>query len=180
MTENHASSTTLVPGGAYSAMQDELRKRRNEKFIKNLKKISGQKKQTVLPSAVARHNDWAIRMGWSMQDAITWRRVCEEGKYASDEVDGDAKLELLLGTIDLAGSLDIHPIEVIKLSREQGQKSWDIDNYYALRAILDRQETPPQSPTTEVPSAPRKRALTATQPDFMSDDDIDDKTVQVD
>lgn len=183
MTETNASSTTLVPGGAYAAMQDELRKRKNAKFIANLKKISGQKKQTVLPSAVTQHNEWSVRMGWSMQDAITWRRVCEEAKYANDEVDGDAKLELLLGTIDLASSLDCHPIEVIKISREQGQKTWGIEDYFALRSMMESHEqTPPRepTPTMECPPAPRKRQLTATQPDFLSDDDVDDKTVQVD
>lgn len=178
-------TTPLVPAGPYAAMQDELRKRKNAKFIANLKKISGQKKQTVLPSAVAGHNEWAIRMGFTIQDAIVWRRVCEEAKYASDEIDGDTKLELLFGTIDLASSMGCHPLEIIKASRDQGQKSWHLEDYYAFRDILQNAATPPQSPSQEVaPDAPRKkRMLSATQPDFESDDDIDDKdeeTVQVD
>lgn len=152
-------------------------KKKNEAWIRAYKKASGQKKQTVLPSAVTQNNEWAVRKGWSMQDATTWRGICEKAKYASDEVDGDAIIALLLETIEIAGHCDTHPIGIIHFARTQhDRKVWDLDTLDYLQANLLGEQTPPGSPReTEPPGAPvkRRRDYEATQPDFLQEDTVD-------
>lgn len=51
-------------------MTPSQKKEANDKFIKSFKKASGQKTQTVLPSAVTANNEWAIKCDWSIVDAM--------------------------------------------------------------------------------------------------------------
>lgn len=179
------------------------KKEANDKFIKAFKKSSGQKTQTVIPSATTANNEWAVREGWSICDAMHWRSLCEKCKHAQDDIEGDSFLELMLGTIEISGRCESHPIGVIAYARTAfGAKTWDIDTLHMMMDnILEEEgpdlpdgvfeEEPPspprsaQSSSTAPPPTPRKdeqgwnkrrrmfAASHATQPDF--DDDIEDK-----
>lgn len=109
------------------------RKADNDKFIKAFKKQAGAKTQTVLPTAITAHNEWAVRQGWSICDAMHWRSLCEHAKLAQDEIEGDSTLELLLGTIEIAARCDSHPCGLIAHAREAfGAKTWDIDTLHMM------------------------------------------------
>lgn len=115
----------------------------NEKFIKAFKKASGQKSQTVLPTMTNTHNEWAVREGWSICDAMHWRSLCERAKTAQDDIEGDSFLELLLGTIELAGRCESHPVGLIAYARTAfGAKTWDIDTLHMMMDNLLEEDGP--------------------------------------
>lgn len=117
-----------------AAESDAARKKAdNEKFIKAFKRSAGTKTQTVLPSAITANNEWAVRQGWSICDAMHWRSLCEHAKLAQDEIEGDSTLELLLGTIEVAARCDSHPCGLIAYARQAfGAKTWDIDTLHMM------------------------------------------------
>lgn len=179
------SSSTTKP-----AWQHADKKKKNDDWIRAYKKASGQKKQTVLPSAVTQNNEWAVRAGWSLTDAATWRNLCEKAKYAGDGAEADGLISLLAETIEMAGHCDTHPIGLIHFARTaHGQKTWDLDtlDYLAAHMLtVDAEKDGAQPPSPEIftevgeaPGAPRKKARVrdyeATQPVELDDDDIEDK-----
>jgi len=166
--------------------------KKNKVWITKFKRDNNVTKQTVLPSATMKHNEWAIKSEWSMSDATTWRSLCEKVKFALDDIEGEGLLVLIQETIMMAQHCGTHPIGLIHYARtEHGRVVWDVDSLDYLRAHLLPEEeqaldvrTPPASPEpskrkVQAPSAPRKRRLVeemqATQPqDDMSDDVIRD------
>lgn len=118
---------------------------KNASFVSAFRKKAGIKVQSTLPSAVTLNNEWAVREGWGIVDATSWRSICEKAKYAQDDVEGDSILELLLETIELAAHCETHPIGIMNFARTSfGQKSWDIDSAHYLREhLLDDGEKAP-------------------------------------
>lgn len=124
-------------------MTPSQKKESNDKFIKSFKKASGQKTQTVLPSAVTANNEWAIKNDWSIVDAMHWRALCEKAKFARDDIEGESYLELLIDTVEMAAHCESHPIGLINFARTQfGAKTWDIDVLHMLKdnLLVDDQE----------------------------------------
>jgi len=137
MTENAAASTTaattVVPT-VFTKVDLEDRKKKNDAWIHAFKKTQGVKKQTTLPSQTMQHNEWAIRSGWSMSDATTWRGVCEKAKYAFDDIEGLGIISLVGETIDMASHCNTHPIALIHFARTvHGRPVWDLDTIDYLK-----------------------------------------------
>lgn len=141
------------------------KKAANDKFIKAFKKSSGQKTQTVLPSATTANNEWAVREGWSICDAMHWRSLCERAKHAQDDVEGDSFLELLMGTIEVAARCDSHPIGLIAYARTAfGAKTWDIDTLHMMMDnILEETDTVDVDKDDDEGSGSGKKRKFATQ-----------------
>lgn len=188
-----ASSTTSqakLPANVVPVNLDE-RKKKNEAWMSAFKKTHGIKKQSTLPSATMQNNEWAIKSGWSMSDATTWRSLCEKAKYAMDDTEGIGLLCLIAETIEIANHCDGHPIAVINYARcEHGRAVWDLESVDYLKAHMlpaeeahpvdidqDDGPTPPNTPPSPkrkatAPGAPRKRVLIeASQPFDFDDDD---------
>lgn len=123
-----SSSTTL---------EEAVKKQKNDAYVKAFKKASGTKKQTVMPTAAAQHTEWAVHQGWSMQDAITWRGICEKAKFARDDVESSAWFAVICDTIDVAAHCQTHPIGLIHFGRtSMGLKNWDMDAIEFLKDNL--------------------------------------------
>lgn len=89
---------------------------RNSVFVRNFKKTNGTNLvQTKLPTPVERQDEWAISEGNSLSDARQWRSLCERAKFTT-AADKEC-LELLLGTLDIADHIGVHPIELIGFTR---------------------------------------------------------------
>jgi hypothetical protein len=176
---NNAGRAAIVMEGANKVDLVE-RKKKNEAWMRAFKKTHGIKKQSVLPSATTQHNEWAIKEGWSMMDANTWRSICEKAKFATDDTEGEGILCLISETIAMAGHCDAHPIALIHLARTQYErKVWDLDalDYMKEHMLHDASvpNTPEHAVESSVPSAPRKRRMIedqASQPFSLSDDDV--------
>lgn len=193
-TQSASSTTsqTKLPANVVPVNLEE-RKKKNDAWISAYKKTHGIKKQAVLPSATMQNNEWAIKSGWSMSDATTWRGLCEKLKYATDDTEGIAMLCLIGETIELANHCDAHPVGLIHYARtEHGKPVWDLDTLDYLKGnMLPQEEQPvdidqdvddlpatPPSPKRKLaaPGAPsRKRAVyEASQPYDLDDDVIRD------
>lgn len=163
----------------------EDRKKKNAAWISAFKKSHGVKKQSVLPSATMQHNEWAIKSGWSMSDATTWRGLCEKAKFAMDDTEGVGILCLLSETVAMANHCDSHPIGLIHFARtSHGRPVWDLDTLdYLKDHLLDEvSSTPPGSPEMAVPGALDDRPRTKRRLDFEEQAtqpyDIDDDIVR--
>jgi len=111
---------------------------RNKNWIRAFKKATGQKKQSVLPTATTQHNEWAISSGWSIIDAQAWRALLERAKFCHDDAEGEDLMALLLGTIEMGIHCGgVHPIAVINFARcEFGVKNWDSNALGFLKESL--------------------------------------------
>jgi len=157
----------------------EDRKKKNDAWISAFKKTHGIKKQSVLPSQTMQHNEWAIKAGWSMSDANTWRQLCEKAKFAMDDNEGVGILCLLSETVAMANHCDSHPIGLIHFARTaRGRPVWDLDT---LDYLQQNMLSPPNTPEEDDAGGqgtprPSKRRLTfedqATQPFDIDDDDV--------
>ena len=123
------------------------------------------------------HNEWAIKTGWSMSDANTWRQLCEKAKFAMDDNEGVGILCLLSETVAMANHCDSHPIGLIHFARTaRGRPVWDLDTLdYLQQNMLSTPNTPEEDHAVETPR-PNKRRLAfedhATQPVDADDDDV--------
>jgi hypothetical protein len=178
-----SSSQTKLPANVVPVNLEE-RKKKNDAWISAYKKTHGIKKQAVLPSATMQHNEWAIKSGWSMSDATTWRSLCEKAKYAMDDIEGQGILCLIAETIDIANHCDGHPVGLIHWARtEHGRPVWDLESVDYLKANMlpaeavhhvddddDTVQSPPTTPNpadgVTCPGAPKRKRLTyeASQP----------------
>lgn len=192
-TQSASSTTsqTKLPANVVPVNLEE-RKKKNDAWISAYKKTHGIKKQAVLPSATMQNNEWAIKSGWSMSDATTWRGLCEKLKYAIDDTEGIAMLCLIGETIELANHCDAHPVGLIHYARtEHGKPVWDLDTLDYLKGNMlpaednhpveideDDGPTPPNTPPSpkrkaSAPGAPqRKRATFEPSQPFDMDDDV--------
>ena len=122
--------STLVQNDKWNNVHKKIdledRKKKNDAWISAFKKSHGIKKQSVLPSQTMQHNEWAIKTGWSMSDANTWRQLCEKAKFAMDDNEGVGILCLLSETVAMANHCDSHPIGLIHFARTaRGRPVWD-------------------------------------------------------
>lgn len=167
---------------------------KNKKFISAYRKAAGVKTQTEIKSAVTRHNEWAVREGWSINDAMRWRALCEAGKFAQDDIEGESLLELIIETIELAAHCEVHPIAIIGTARVSlGAKTWDIDTVHAFKKNLladssedenrdnhqkasttcvdvDNDETQYEDDDASGNASWKKRKYEATQPDYEDEE----------
>lgn len=175
--------------------QAELKKREaNKKFVSAYRKAAGVKTQTEIKSATTRHNEWAVREGWSITDAMRWRTLCEAGKFAQDDIEGESLLELLIETIELAAHCEVHPIGIICTARESlGAKTWDIDTVHAFKKNLlsgddqdghgnqkssttcvdvddDKTQYEDEDDDSGSNGSGKKRKYEATQPDYLDEE----------
>lgn len=165
-----AATTTTLPTQPTANFKE-----RNDNFIKAFRRVNNIKTQTKLPSATQLHDEWAIRQGWSIVDATTWRRLVDAARTATDDIEGEGIIELLRGTLVIADRCNGHPIGLIHMARtEFGCDKWDIDALNFLTENLlpstpsngdeDYEEwqatqptTPPQSPELRTaPGAPKR------------------------
>jgi len=153
----------------------------NAVFIAAMKKASGAKKQLLLPSAATQNSEWAIKSGWSMQDAQTWRALVEKAKFATDDEEGKKLLSLVSATIVMAAHCHSHPVGLIHFARtEYAIKQWDAQAAAFLRENLlddvaddvveivdDAEETEPdRDDESSSGTGKRRKYEHATQPDF--------------
>lgn len=178
MQNNSATSSQAALPSNVVKVDLEDRKKKNEAWIRAFKKSQGIKKQSVLPSATMQHNEWAIKTGWSMSDATTWRSLCEKAKFAMDDNEGVGILCLLSETVAMANHCDSHPIGLIHYARTaHGRPVWDLDtlDYLSNNMVNSDSEESPAQAVTSTPDAPKKRRLVfesqATQPDDIDEDD---------
>lgn len=161
-----SSSTTIVKEMPLSAKE---KKEFNDNFVKAFKKQSGVKKQTTLPTASVMHNEWAIKSGWSMADAMTWRCLCEKVKFAQDDAEASALFAVVNDTIEIAAHCQTHPVGLIHFARTSlGVKNWDMD---AIEFVKDNLLMDPTDPDNEA-------TLHLDQPEDQ--DDIEDDRHQDD
>jgi len=194
-TMSQSTATTVKSQANTLPVNLEERKKKNDAWISAFKKSHGIKKQSVLPSSTTQHNEWAIKSGWSMSDATTWRGLCEKVKYAMDDTEGIGLLCLIAETIEIANHCDSHPVGLIHFARTaHDRKVWDLETIDYLKANLlpaeddhhvevdhdDDGMTPPNTPPSpkrkaSAPGAPqRKRMYEASQPFDMDDDVVRD------
>lgn len=167
---HRASSTTIT--GTKGPVDLAEQKKKNDAWIAAYKKASGVKKQTVLPSPTQAHNEWAVREGYSMQDAITWRNLCEKAKFGTGDIEAWGFWELLCETVDIAHHCDTNPIGLIAFARASlGIKEWSMETIDLIKDQLIPEE-PNQDDDQEDSSGGKKRKYEATQD---IDEDIDDK-----
>lgn len=127
--------TTAAHPGACIPINATTIKSRNDAYVAAWKKANSVKKQCVLPTKIEENNAWVLQQGWAQRDAIAWRNLCEKAKFSAS-VPFDADLDLLHGTLDVAGHVETHPIGLICFARtELKQQDW---NLQALQAIRDR------------------------------------------
>lgn len=152
--------STDLPISATATVSKDVRTK-NEAYIAAMKKASGAKKQTVLPSATTANNEWAVRQGWSMHDAAVWRNLCEKAKYAQDDVEGDGIMALLFETISMAGHCDTHVIGLLHFARTTYDRgTWDIDTIdYLSKNLLAEPSKTVDNLDLAIPGSPPRRAV---------------------
>lgn len=190
MSGNHSTAATTPSQPAAPTFPKADFKERNDNFVRAFKRINNIKAQSKLPSPTQLHDEWAIRQGWSVVDATTWRRLIDSARCASDDEAGKAVICLLRGTLLLADHCHGHPVGLLHVARTTfGHGVWnrealdDLTTNMLPSDVDDDWEatqptTPPQSPSHEAPGAPKRLRRTfgdVYQPDADDDDDISDK-----
>lgn len=114
---NSSSSTGTKTGTANAA------------FIKQFKTVNDIKVQTKLPSQIETQNAKAVADGFTMTDAIWWRRFCEMVKY--DPEGYCCGMNILL---EMTSRINCSPIQLIHFGRTTyGFQKFDTDEICTLR-----------------------------------------------
>lgn len=130
--------STSNKSSAFLGQSWQANKGANAKFVAAMKKKSGANlQQQKLASAASIHNEWAVKENMAIQDAQTWRALCEKVKYVKDgEADGDLMM-LVEGTIMMAMHCQSTPVHLIHLARTgYGRSAWTLQNLRFMRDHL--------------------------------------------
>jgi len=160
------------------------RKVENEKYIAEWKSTHGVMKQSKLQSKSEAFTAWVLSQGWSLKDQRSWSALLESSKMEMTLDEGwPTSFALIADTLDLACTLNVHPIGILSYSRvELGMAGpWNQEALLSFRSRVlpseedddvdrddestesyesegqDGMRTPSPTLPTQ-PDAPRKRA----------------------
>jgi hypothetical protein len=101
----------------------------NKSFVSKFKKDNKVLTQTKLPSRVETNNAEAVSLGYTMTDAIWWRRFVEEFKFNPDAYSAAVTLVLAM-----ALKCECHPCGLIHFGRTTyGFKQFGVEEVFTLR-----------------------------------------------